>query len=184
MRHGQTDWNHRRLAIGQQDIPLNALGIAQARDAQKLFKNISLSAIFHSPLRRAVQTAEIINEKTQCPLIEIDDLKECSWGIYEGKPKGTWLSAWAQGKGSADIEDCNKFSDRIIKGMNQAISRDGTVLIIAHGAVYWRLQDHLKIKQKYDLEPCALLHHEPLEKNDDWHVKILGHQAYNQDPFA
>lgn len=57
MRHGQTDWNVKKLCVGQVDVPLNDNGMEQARLAAPVVQRLSISTIFHSPLERARVTA-------------------------------------------------------------------------------------------------------------------------------
>lgn len=49
IRHGQTDWNIERRIQGQQDIPLNETGRAQAACLTKAMKDKKLTAIYTSP---------------------------------------------------------------------------------------------------------------------------------------
>jgi len=63
VRHGETDWNRRGLYQGQEDIPLNETGLAQARRtaadlAARAGAGQAFAALYCSPLRRARQTAE------------------------------------------------------------------------------------------------------------------------------
>lgn len=63
VRHGQTDWNKTNQTLCAQDnIQLNTTGLIQATNVARLLQNISITEIYSSPLMRAKQTAEIINE--------------------------------------------------------------------------------------------------------------------------
>ena len=46
IRHGQTDWNIEQRIQGQQDIPLNDTGRAQARCLTQAMKEKKLDAIY------------------------------------------------------------------------------------------------------------------------------------------
>lgn len=50
MRHGQTDWNARGIAQGQSDVPLNAQGRTEAREAAALLRAENVATICTSPL--------------------------------------------------------------------------------------------------------------------------------------
>lgn len=63
IRHGETDWNRDKRIMGQMDIPLNETGVAQARSARNLLKELNIQHIYTSPLLRAYQTAQILNEE-------------------------------------------------------------------------------------------------------------------------
>ena len=59
-RHGQTDWNINHRLQGRTDIPLNALGKAQAVTCGEALQGVGIELIITSPLSRAYETAEII----------------------------------------------------------------------------------------------------------------------------
>lgn len=84
MRHGETDWNVRRLFQGHSDIPLNENGIALAEVTAHALREIPFDLAFTSPLRRARQTAELILQGRNIPLIEEPKLIEIAFGVYEG----------------------------------------------------------------------------------------------------
>ena len=84
IRHGRTDQNAAHVLQGRSDYPLNAEGRRQAREAgQKLRgRGIHYDRVFSSPLKRAVQTAEIIVPGAEILLDE--RLIEMGFGPYEG----------------------------------------------------------------------------------------------------
>ena len=59
-RHGETEWNVEEVFRGRIDIELNETGIKQAELLAEYLSNLKLDAIYSSPLKRAVKTAEII----------------------------------------------------------------------------------------------------------------------------
>ncbi len=82
IRHGQTELNNRQVLQGRSDYPLNEKGIQQAEETAKLLEGISFSAVYSSPLIRAVRTAEII--APDVPVTIDDRLIEMEYGKYEG----------------------------------------------------------------------------------------------------
>lgn len=91
IRHGQTDWNAEGRLQGQQDIPLNALGRAQAsRNGERLRGMIDTAGDFSfiaSPLSRTRETMERLRAAMGLDPHDygIDDrLKELSFGDWEG----------------------------------------------------------------------------------------------------
>ena len=83
VRHGETEWNRLGKYQGCMDIDLAAEGIVQAQYISKRF-NGDFDYIYTSPLRRAVDTAEIIAAvKGIKPIIE-DDIREINFGEWEG----------------------------------------------------------------------------------------------------
>jgi broad specificity phosphatase PhoE len=57
LRHGQTDYNAQKLMTGQRDIPLNAVGEAQADAAGALITTFVFDKAYSSTLGRAFNTA-------------------------------------------------------------------------------------------------------------------------------
>ena len=60
VRHGQTDWNLKKLMQGRTDIPLNETGRVQALEVKEKLKNERIDICFSSPLSRTLTTAKII----------------------------------------------------------------------------------------------------------------------------
>ena len=87
MRHGETYWNHLGYIQGSSDIELTPYGIELAEKTRDGFAKdgIRFDRIYTSPYKRALKTAEIINEKQHAPLIKDDRIREMSFGVYEGQ---------------------------------------------------------------------------------------------------
>jgi len=87
MRHGLTQWNHDKRIQGQSDIDLCKEGRDMARAwAESLAAN-EFDCILTSGYKRAVQTAEIINEGRNLPMHEDPRLAEQDWGEWTGLTK-------------------------------------------------------------------------------------------------
>ena len=90
LRHGETDWNVAYRLQGQQDIPINQTGRAQAKqNGQALATLLDDPARFRyiaSPLGRTRETMNIVRQELGLPShgFETDDrLKEISFGLWE-----------------------------------------------------------------------------------------------------
>jgi probable phosphoglycerate mutase len=83
-RHGQTEWNVQKRFQGQNNSPLTALGVQQAKALEEHLSGIELSAIYSSSSLRALQTAELIRGKRAPDIIPEDDLREIYLGSWEG----------------------------------------------------------------------------------------------------
>ncbi|OGO24912.1 MAG: hypothetical protein A2144_13400 [Chloroflexi bacterium RBG_16_50_9] len=59
-RHGETDWNAAEIFRGRFDVALNETGEKQAESLGKYLSKIDINAIYSSPLKRALKTAEAI----------------------------------------------------------------------------------------------------------------------------
>ncbi len=60
IRHGETEWNRLHRFQGRSDIPLNPKGNDQAFALALALKNETITAIYSSPLKRALETASNI----------------------------------------------------------------------------------------------------------------------------
>lgn len=144
VRHGQTDWNLKNLIQGHIDIPLNEMGIDQAKSAAALLVNQGITRIVSSPLSRAHKTAEIINEVLQVPLHLHEGLKERFLGKLEGTAK-TALALTCHTSNytqmAEDSEHVDAFKKRISDTLHEVLHVDHVTLIVAHGGVYWALME-------------------------------------------
>ena len=84
IRHTTTDWNISKRIQGQTDTELTKEGRKEARELADIIKPLGISQIVSSDLKRASQTAEIINDKLHLPLSFNKRLRECSFGRLEG----------------------------------------------------------------------------------------------------
>lgn len=85
IRHGQTDMNKDGLYYGRLDVPINEAGREQAENTRKNLAELKIDydVIYSSPMKRAYETAEIVNYKN----FEIktdSELREMDFGIFEG----------------------------------------------------------------------------------------------------
>ena len=88
-RHGQTQWNAENKICGRTDLPLTALGLAQAEELADKVEKLDIDLILSSPMLRARQTAQASAARLDVA-IEIDDrLIEQDYGIYEGADRYT-----------------------------------------------------------------------------------------------
>ncbi len=84
IRHGRTDWNDKKKLQGRTDIPLNDEGREMARRARDEYRNVNFDVCYCSPLIRAKETAEILLEGRDIPVITDSRLAEMCFGTYEG----------------------------------------------------------------------------------------------------
>src|ERR1035441_1477724 len=88
-RHGQTTLNAKKAYRGRLDPRLNPKGIEQAEDAADNLKNegIKVERVISSPLLRAMETADIIAEAYDLPVIQDRGLLSFDVGFLGGKDK-------------------------------------------------------------------------------------------------
>ena len=142
LRHGETDWNAQGLSQGRTDIPLNGVGLAQARRAAKTLAGIGgIATVVASPLVRAKVTAEIAAEALGLPVEFDEGLQEVNFGEQEGQPMGDWYDDWIAGHYTPDrAEPFDALLARAVAAINRATARPGPVLVVAHGALFRALR--------------------------------------------
>lgn len=190
VRHGQTDWNREDKVMGQIDIPLNAVGLEQAQVVAKNIAHLEISHIVSSPLKRAMQTSEIIKANINRPITVIDELKQNALGILEGRNKaellygttiGNLIEHWKMGGDIEDAEHWSNFVSRIAIGLNFALAinpDEKPILIVAHKPVYWALL-HILNAQAVDVNAknCGVYFFRPLDLDSNrWIVNALGEE--------
>jgi probable phosphoglycerate mutase len=83
VRHGETAWNAEHRVQGQLDVPLNAIGQAQAKAAAKVLGREKFDAIYSSDLSRARQTAQPTANLLSMDVQLDKNLRERHYGIFE-----------------------------------------------------------------------------------------------------
>lgn len=104
VRHGSTDANERRpfvLQGSEIDGPLTVTGQRQAAQLADFLRAVEFSAIYASPMYRALQTAARCAEPRSLSVIPIESLKECSVGSWQGL-------SWNQIR-ERDAVNCERF---------------------------------------------------------------------------
>lgn len=141
LRHGETDWNAEGRSQGHTDIPLNTVGVAQARRAALAMVDRGVATIVASPLSRALRTAEIVAEALNLPVATDPGLMEVGFGVEEGRPMGDWYDDWIAGTFTPEgAETFQALHDRAVAAINRATARPGPVLVVAHGALFRALR--------------------------------------------
>jgi len=85
IRHGQSVYNAEGRIQGQSDVPLSELGITQGQAAAAAVARRPVDALYSSPLKRAMQTAEAVSAAVGLPIQTDDRLKEIHAGIFQDK---------------------------------------------------------------------------------------------------
>ncbi len=84
VRHGQTEWNRSLVFRGRVDIPLNERGHKEAKAIAEALKDKKVDAIYASPLRRSIETAQPIAEFFNLEIVPVQGLIDISYGEWEG----------------------------------------------------------------------------------------------------
>lgn len=87
VRHGETIWNKQRRIQGHRDIRLNMTGKAQAHETGKKLLTVvtRIHTIISSDLARSAQTARIMGQYFNVPVLYTSALRERDFGSFAGK---------------------------------------------------------------------------------------------------
>ncbi|MCL4536683.1 MAG: alpha-ribazole phosphatase [Nitrospirae bacterium] len=146
IRHGETEGSEVKRYKGSIDVPLSEKGIRQIKRASDFIKD-KLTAVYCSPLSRALKSAEIISEPHGLKPVVIHGIRERSFGIWEGmsfdeiKEKyPEEFEAWAGNPlkySPVEGESTIEVRDRVIRALDMILNNhnDEHIAIIAHGGV-------------------------------------------------
>lgn len=84
IRHGETDWNRAETFRGRADVELNSTGIKQAELLARYLEGVPIEAVYSSPLRRALKTAEVIAAPHNLVVITAPELIDFDYGQWQG----------------------------------------------------------------------------------------------------
>jgi len=85
-RHGETEWNVAEIFRGRIDIELNETGMKQAELLAEYLSDLKIDAIYSSPLKRALNTAEIIASYHKIDVKIASGLIDFDYGKWQGLP--------------------------------------------------------------------------------------------------
>jgi broad specificity phosphatase PhoE len=146
-RHGETPYNAERRFQGQGDVPLNAHGIAQARELAAIAAKQQWSALWASPIHRARQTAEIVAEAIGLPPRfdmrfaehDVGDWQDRLFADVEREEPELW-AAWQRAGAQWRFpggESLQEQQDRVVDGLVSVTqSHELPALVVCHrGAI-------------------------------------------------
>lgn len=149
-RHGQNVDNLNGILNGHRDEPLTALGEEQAHTTASYIKEAGLTfdAIYSSPLKRALKTAEIIADDLNLPQPKVDaDLIERDFGILSGEPtsrieelcapdiiKTDTITYFLFPKDGESFPQSIERVKRLLKHVCD-LHKEGSILLVTHGDI-------------------------------------------------
>ncbi len=155
VRHGETAWNAEGRIQGMLDVPLNALGLQQAkRVADELARSVDVAEMVSSDLVRTRETATPITIATGFEPRFDARIRERHFGIWQGLTYEEWRIKDAEGMarynaGEEDYgpeggETARQFLDRCVNAVSDLtiVSREKTLLLITHGGVVSSMVRH------------------------------------------
>ena len=85
-RHGETQWNKEKRIQGRADLEMNENGLSQVRAVAIGLADVKFDAVYSSPLKRALKTAQMISGTGN--VIIDENVYEIDFGPLEGHKYG------------------------------------------------------------------------------------------------
>lgn len=136
VRHGETDWNAQGRLQGREDIPLNSEGRNQAIACGVALSEAGFTAIYSSPLKRALETAQEIALYHSCKVTPDPALTERDFGKLSGKTKEQ-REAWEASGLPTGMEPWRALAGRAMGALDQcfrSLGADSRIAMVSHGA--------------------------------------------------
>ena len=177
-RHGETEWNIEEIFRGRADIDLNETGLKQAELLAEYLSDLDITAIYSSPLKRAMNTAETIARHHGLDVINSPGLIDFNYGIWQGvtnrEIKEKYPELYAEWNshpdrvtipGGENLDNVRERATSVVNGI--ATGGEGTAVLVSHRVV-------IKV------QICALL---GLDNSCFWNVRQdnCGITTFNYD---
>jgi len=146
VRHGETEWNVAEVFRGRIDVELNQTGIRQAELLGQYMSKSKIEAVYSSPLKRALRTAEAIAGHHRLEVETTPALIDLDFGKWQGLPRtevetkykasyDDWMNHPERLK-MPEGESLNAVTERVLGVVNEAAARHkGTVVLVSHRVV-------------------------------------------------
>lgn len=155
IRHGETIWNKEGRVQGVSDISLSDVGLCQAHALSLSLKDHVIHSIYSSPLIRARETAQIINQYHNAPIYFESGLMEMDQGDFEGLTfqelmacEKEFIQRWIQDPATVAMPNGESFfglQNRAWSVIENIIDKTENALIVSHNftiaAVLCKLQN-------------------------------------------
>lgn len=175
IRHGNTLSNCKGVFDGVSlDSSLSIVGCRQAEFIRVTLQKQELDAIYCSSLKRAIETAQIINRlrPKKLPIIELDGLREINFGEAEGKTREelhkkytneqidsfiwTKRSNWEQKFDGEGSESKKEAFERVYHALKAIVDSPGyNIVVIMHAGVLHALEVGLGLRD-FNYDNCAI----------------------------
>ena len=147
VRHGQTAWNAEEVFRGQIDIELDETGLKQAELLAEYLSRRKLEAVYSSPLKRAIQTAEAIARHHGLTVEIAPGLNDIDFGEWQGLSLrevrtrfNELLEMWVSDPHLVRIpsgDSLDEVRQRALALMNQVVDKHGgkEIALVSHRVV-------------------------------------------------
>ncbi|HXW94857.1 MAG TPA: histidine phosphatase family protein [Nitrososphaerales archaeon] len=158
VRHGETKANENDLDAGSLDFPLTSKGKKEAAFIAKSLSPVGIAGVYCSPVRRAVQTAEILGRPHRLEPIHLNDLVEAKLKPnFVGKPGRHHILLTPE----AFQETYEELQERVLRAVSKIQAEVKTnAIMVSHGDVIVALLQHV-VERKNGHAGYYVLHPNP-----------------------
>jgi len=158
VRHGETKANENDLDAGSLDFPLTSKGKKEAAFIAKSLSPVGIAGVYCSPVRRAVQTAEILGRPHRLEPIHLNDLVEAKLKPnFVGKPGRHHILLTPE----AFQETYEELQERVLRAVSKIQAEVKTnAIMVSHGDVIVALLQHV-VERKNGRAGYYVLHPNP-----------------------
>jgi broad specificity phosphatase PhoE len=146
IRHGETTWNKEEIFRGRANVELNETGLKQAQLLAEYLADEKISAIYSSPLKRALTTAEEISSYHDIKVNIASELNDFDYGQWQGlshelvrEKFKTLYDGWCKSPHLVKIPAGESLSDvrnRALSLVNKVIiGYKGVVVFVSHRVI-------------------------------------------------
>lgn len=139
IRHGETDFNVKGIYTGWLEAKLTPLGINQGKKIGSFLKRENINAIYSSPLKRSLKTAQLVFPKKE--IVTDALLKEIDCGDFSGRNRPWVFDKFPSMASIIDNltfypngESIKEFSKRVELFLEK-LPKNGTIAIVSHEGV-------------------------------------------------
>ncbi len=147
VRHGETEWNVEEIFRGRIDIELSETGIKQAELLAEYLSDVRIEAIYSSPLKRAIKTAEAIASRHRLEVEIAPGLIDLDFGKWQGLPRTEVMEKykesyddWIQRPERVRMpfgESLDDVKERVMGVVSDVVAKhSGTVVLASHRVVH------------------------------------------------
>ena len=145
LRHGQAENNTKKILAGRSpNVNLTQTGLEQAEQAGEMLKSLNISAIYTSPIDRALQTAQIVSKHCGLEVVTDDRLIELDMGKFTMMPyneifekHGNVFLKFYQGSDEVSengVETFSQVQKRVTEMVDSILNKhkDENVVLVTH----------------------------------------------------
>jgi broad specificity phosphatase PhoE len=146
VRHGETQWNVQEVFRGRIDVELNETGLRQAELLAEYLSRLDIDAVYSSPLKRALNTAQAIASHHKLELKISPGLLDFDFGKWQGlshpEVKDRYKKLYVQWLENPhlirmpDGESLNGVRKRALGVVNEVVAKhEGIIVLVSHRVV-------------------------------------------------